>query len=426
MKERNGGTVPKHHKGANQHRSLRLVAGFAVVATLAAACGSNNKTAAKASGSASTSPPKATLKIGDLESLTGAGASVGVPQANAIKLAVKEINDAGGVKVGATTYSISLDTLDDKSDPTAGVTAVQRMLTDNVKYMVGSLSSAVTGAYIPVVKDNPNFVSIVVGAALEGITSNPPIYRPRITLSQYTNAVVSYLKAKGTVKKLAILTDQQHSGFVQQTPALKAGLVAAGIDVVDTESYKFGDTNFSAQIAAMLRKSPDALHVRGYPADVTRVIKQAREAGFTGPIYLTSGVTMKEVTNAQSAAQMNNTFDLFAPLTSDLIEANINADKAKKFEDAYRAAYGSPTGATSASAYDGVYILARALAKAGSVDDVAAVRKALDSLTVSDVAQLVEPIKEQSGGLIFKDRQSYFKVVVRQWQNGAFHPGEFV
>lgn len=415
-----------------QHRTgrgrWRLVASVAVVATVAAACGSSSKSASSsASSTAGTAAPTktATLKIGDLESLTGAGASVGVPQANSIKLAVKEINDAGGVPVGDTHYMLNLDTQDDKSDPTAGVTAVQKLLTDNTKYMVGSLSSAVTGAYIPVVKDNSNFISVVVGAALEGITANPSIYRPRITLSQYTSAVVSYLQSIGTVKKLAILTDQQHSGFVQQTEPLKAGLTAAGINVVDTESYKFGDTNFTAQIAAMLRKSPDALHVRGYPADVTRVIKQAREAGFTGPIYLTSGVTMKEVTNAQSAAQMDNTFDLFAPLSTDLIEANVNATQAKKFEDAYQAAYNSGTGSTSASAYDGVYILAKALEKAGTVTDVGAVRKALDGLTLTDVPQLVEPIKDQNG-LIFKDRQAYFKVVVREWKNGAFHPGSFV
>jgi branched-chain amino acid transport system substrate-binding protein len=406
-------------------RAWRWAAVALAVATFGAACGSNNDSANTTKDTGSTAKT-GTLKIGDLESLTGAGASVGVPQANAIKLAVKEINDAGGIKVGDTKYTIQLDTQDDKSDPTAGVTAVQKMLADNVKFMVGSLSSAVTGAYIPVVQSNDQFVSIVVGAALEGITVNPQIYRPRVTLSQYTGAITNYLKSKGTVKKLALMTDQQHSGFVQQLEPLKKALTEAGIESVDTQSYKFGDTNFSSQITAMMRKSPDAMHFRGYPADVTRAIKQAREAGFKGPIYLTTGVTAKEVNDAQSATAMEGTVDLFAPLTSDLIEAKVNADRAKTFEDAIQKAYGSPTGSTSASAYDGVYILAKALEKAGSVTDVAAVRKALDNLKVSDVPNLVEPIKEQTGGLIFKDRQSFFQIVVREWKNGAFHPSEFV
>lgn len=414
--------------GSWRHLAKKLAVLVVPIMFVAGACSSggddNGNVAAEGDGAA----PAATkeLTIADLQSLSGPGASVGVPQANAVKLAVKEINAAGGIKVGNTTYTLKLATEDDKSDPTAGVTAVQKFLSDGNKYMVGTLSSAVVGAYLPIVKNNPELVSVVVGAALEGITDSEAIYRPRVTLSQYTTGLSDYLGELGTVKKIALITDQQHAGFVQQVEPLKKALAAKGISVTATESYTFGATSFGPQLTAMLRGGPDALNLRGYPADVTRIIKQARQQGFNGPIFTTSGITQKEVTDAQVANEMNGVTEVYAPLPSDLIEGERNAAQAKAFEDAYQKEFGAPSGGTSMSAYDGVYILAAALEKAGTVDDVAKVRTALDNLKIGDVKKLVEPLKAQAGGRIFKERQAYFVLVVREWKDGAFHPASFV
>ena len=367
-----------------------------------------------------------TLVIADLESLTGAAASVGVPQANAVELAVSEINEAGGIDVGGTTYTIELDTQDDQSDPTAGVTAVQGFISDGRKFMFGTLSSAVVGAYMPILEGNDDFISIVMGAALEGITDVPAIYRPRVTLSQYTEGLSDYLEERGDIETIAMLTDQQHAGFVEQLGPLQDRLEDAGIETVADESYTFGATEFGAQLQSMLRGNPDALNFRGYPADVTRAIKQAREQGFDGPIFTTSGITAAEVDDAQAAGQMDGVIEVYAPLPSDLIEGGVNAERAEAFETAYEEMFGEPSGGTSMSAYDGVFILARALEKAGTVDDVAAVRDALDELTIEDVPELVEPIRPQEGGRIFDERQAYFELVVREWQDGAFHPTDFI
>jgi branched-chain amino acid transport system substrate-binding protein len=395
-------------------------------ATTAASGGATTAAGGGSDTTAAATGETKTLVIADLESLTGPGASVGVPQANASKMAVDEINAAGGINVGGTTYMLELDTKDDESDPTVGVTNVQRFLSDGRNYMVGTLSSAVVGAYLPIVQDLDDFISIVDGAALEGITEHESVYRPRVTLSQYTVGLSDYLKQRGDVTSIAMLTDQQHAGFVQQKQPLIDRLKEKGIETVADESYTFGATDFGAQVSAMLRANPDALNLRGYPADITRVIKQARDQGFTGPIFTTSGITQKEVDDAQAASAMDGVIEVYAPLPSDLIQGGRNAENAQKFEENYTKAFGEPPGGTSMSAYGAVYILARALEKAGTVDDVAAVREALDSLTLDDVPELVEPIKPQEGGRIFADRQAHFVLVVREWKDGAFVPTEFV
>ena len=437
---------PNHHRV----RRVRLAAILATAGLLVAACGSDDDPSATPSagstseatdapsgtpapsdsgspaGSEAPSGETETLVIADLQSLTGPGASVGVPQANATKMAVDEINAAGGIDVGGVTYTLELDTADDESDPTAGVTQVQRFLSDGRQIMVGSLSSAVVGAYLPIVQDSDDFISLIFGAAVEGITQYPSIYRPRVTLSQYTAGLSDYLVERGDISTIALLTDQQHAGFVEQKQPFIDAVSAQGIEVVADESFTFGASDFGAQLSSMVRADPDALNFRGYPGDVTRAIKQAREQGFDGPIFTTSGITNAEVEDAQAADAMDGVIEVYAPLPSDLIGGDVNAAVAQAFEDNYQATFGEPSGGTSMSAYDGVYILAAALEAAGTVDDIAAVRTALDELTLADVPELVEPIQPQEGDRVFTDRQAYFVLVVREWVDGAFVPTDFI
>jgi branched-chain amino acid transport system substrate-binding protein len=207
---------------------------------------------------------------------------------------------------------------------------------------------------------------------------------------------------------------------VAETPRLVSLLKAKGINTVAQESYTFGDTSFSSQLSAMLRKNPQLLNIRGYPADVSRAIKQAREQGFKGPIVTNSGTTAEEVRDAQAASAMTNVIDIFAPLPEDQIKLGINATPSQQFLTDYKAKYNSDPAGTSASAYDGLRILAAAIAKAGGPDDVAKVRTALDDLTLSDVPDVISSFKPQAGGRIFNKRQSYFSVAGREWKNGAW------
>ncbi|WP_134324205.1 ABC transporter substrate-binding protein [Cumulibacter soli] len=365
------------------------------------------------------------IDIASLQSLTGPGASVGVSQDYATKLAVKQLNESGGVDVDGENYTFELDTQDDKSDPTAGVTAVQKFLSDGHKFMVGTNGSAVAGAYVPIIADNEEFISIIVGAASSGLTDHLSVYRPRVTLAQYTDATVKYVQDQG-YKTYAILTDSQHAAFVEETDPLIERLQENGTETVASESYKFGDTDFNTQLSNMLSKDPEALNLRGFPGDVARAIKQARQAGFDGPIITSSGITNADVEDAQAADQMAGVTDIYVPLPEDLIEGGKNAEQATAFEEDYQAEFNEPSAGTAMSAYDGIFILAAAMEKAGTVDDVAAIREALDSLTLDDVPELVEAVVPQDGDLIFAEHQAYFAQAVREWHDGKFETVSFI
>src|ERR1700722_4862753 len=110
------------------HVKWRRRAGFALLipaGVLAmAGCGSSSKSTSSttapagttassssggtaASGGTTASGATATLKIGEIDSLTGTFAQYGVPQHDAIQLGINQINAAGGLKAGGTTYKLS-------------------------------------------------------------------------------------------------------------------------------------------------------------------------------------------------------------------------------------------------------------------------------------------------------------------------------
>jgi len=368
-----------------------------------------------------------TLLVNDLESLSGVAMAVYVPQANAVALAAEEINSKGGFKVGDVTYTIEIKQHDDRTDTSAGVAAIQKILGQGApSFILGGGTSSISAAYSPIIKNRTDVIVLATASLLPGLTENPSIYRPRIAITQYTSSIVNYITSNKAYKRVAMGHDNKNAGLVNETGKLREGLVAGGVEIVAEEEWTSGNPSFAAQIAAMTRSNPDVILIRGYPADNARMIRQARELGYAGPIVSNSGMSAKDVEDAQAAEAMKDVVEIVAPVVSDLILGGRNKELAQKFEDAYQAKFGQPSGLLSVSAYDAVFILTRAMEKAGTTTDVAKIKEALDALTVSDLPELVDPIKPFEGGRIFQNRQAQFITVVRAWRDGKFQPQSFI
>ena len=126
---------------------------FAPVAIAAAlaltACGRQETPAPKAAApAAAPAPAKAAasdvVKIGHVGPISGAIAHLGKDNENGARLAVEEINAAGGVKLGDKTVKLELVTGDDKADPKDGTLVAQKMIDEGVVALVGHLNSGTT------------------------------------------------------------------------------------------------------------------------------------------------------------------------------------------------------------------------------------------------------------------------------------------
>lgn len=92
-----------------------------------------------------------TIILGSAISLTGKYATNGIHAQNGYDIAVKRINEMGGVKVGGKSYMLKINYYDDESTPARGAQLAERLIKqDGIQYMLGPYSSGMTKAIAPV------------------------------------------------------------------------------------------------------------------------------------------------------------------------------------------------------------------------------------------------------------------------------------
>ncbi|MGV1014936.1 MAG: ABC transporter substrate-binding protein, partial [Methyloceanibacter sp.] len=94
-----------------------------------------------------------TIVLGAAVSLTGKYAQNGINTKNGYDLAIRKINENGGIKIGDKTYKLAVRYYDDESTPARGTELAERLIKqDGVKFILGPYSSGLTKAILPVVE----------------------------------------------------------------------------------------------------------------------------------------------------------------------------------------------------------------------------------------------------------------------------------
>lgn len=301
------------------------------------------------------------IKIGANFELSGAVSSYGTAEMEGVKLAVDEINEAGGV-LGKQIELVELDT---KSDEAEAATNAMRLVTqDKVVAMVGPATTGAVKASIPAT--NKAKVPLVApSATADDVTENDAggiqEYIYRICFEDSFQGKVMAKFADGELdKKKAVIIGDNSSDYAKGLAAeFKAAFPG---EIVAEESYSGNDTDFSAIITRVKGKDFDVMFIPGYYGQAGLIIKQAREAGITVPIIGGDGFDSPELTSLAGAANVNDVY--FAAHYSSLNKS----PKVEKFMESFEKMYGKEPNAFSALAYDSVYMLKDAIEKAGSED----------------------------------------------------------
>lgn len=359
------------------------------------------------------------IAIGDLHPITGPATFYGLPESRAIQLAAEQINAAGGVKVGDKAYKLKVVTEDDQASPTVGVAALRKLISADVRYIIGPLASGVAPALKPIIERNENVTQLIDGSIADDLTNGKNIFRNQATVSGYNFAVTELFKDR-KFPSLAVMTDRFHAGFMGSQPKLTADLKALGANVLGEEFYKLGDTDFSAALTNLKGKNPAVLLIRGYPAEGALITKQARQLGFSGQIIWEMVSPPSTVLKNIPAAEMEGVFNAIPPTTEDYIK--LEDPKAIALAAAYKAKFGDAPGELTILSYDAVHILKAAFEKAGSIDN-AAVNAALRKLKVADIPALVTRYTPQPDGRLFDDKgQVDLRGVVSVWKGNGWQP----
>lgn len=310
-----------------------------------------------------------TIKIGGAFNLTGELSSLDVPAANGAKLALKEINAAGGVN----GEKVELIMRDGKTDPaTVANITTQLIESDKVAAIIGFTDSDSALAAGPLAQ-RAGIPFITAGATSPKL---PAQVGNMMFLAPFGDNVQAAVGAEFAVKKFGksayLLWDKGTEYTTLLADYFKTRFAQLGGKLLLEDTYQFGDKDFSAQIAKVksLSKKPDFYYISAMPDDIGTTVKQFREAGITGPIVGGDGYDTPLLVQVAGAAADNVYFTTHA-----LMDPDNGSPAVKKFMAAYKAQFGHPVeNAFAALGYDTMRLIVDAIRRAGSTNGKAIVK----------------------------------------------------
>lgn len=342
-----------------------------------------------------------TIKIGGMAPLTGALAIYGVTTTNVAELAVKEINENGGV-LGKKIEYVMLDT---KGDSTEAVMAYNKLVDEKVAGIIGEVTSKPTLAVAEVaVQDNMPLIT-PTGTQVDITEVGPNIFRVCFTNPYQGKVLAITSKERLGADTVAVMlnnssdySDGIAKAFIEESEKL-------GMKVMGVEGYSDGDKDFRPQLTKLAAMNPDVILIPEYYEQAALIATQAREVGVKSIFVGSDGWDGIAKTLDQSAyAAIENSY------FTNHFSMEDQSEKIQDFLKDYREAYKEDPSAFSALGYDAVYMMKSAIEKAGSTDK----QKVVDALKAIEYDGV-------TGYLTFDDHNNPIKAVtVLKIENGKY------
>lgn len=343
-----------------------------------AGCASTSSTApASAAPAASSEESKAdtasgdTIKIGYVSALSGDTALWGQAGLNGMNLTLKEINANGGV----LGKQIEIIGLDGKGDPADSVSAYKKLVDEyGVCAVVGTNFSS-CNIPIAAVADELKVPVVATAASNELVTVDengklhPYSFRLCFIDSYQGTVAGKYSFEKLGFKKAAIITDISDAYSTGVGKYMEESFVAAGGEIVASETAQSSDNDFRAQLTKIAKAQPDVLFVPWIYQKVGLISKQAREVGINCALFGADGWDSNELVELSG-----NTLDGSYYVS----RIGFNSPDAAAYGEKYVAEYKIDLEAECLYGNDGLLWLVDAIERAGSADPVA-VRDALEA-----------------------------------------------
>ncbi|HBZ68632.1 MAG TPA: ethanolamine utilization protein EutJ, partial [Deltaproteobacteria bacterium] len=332
---------------ARAAKGLGFALGFGLGAALLA-CGPGGG----GSGDGKTAAP---IKIGHFASLTGDTATFGQSTDRGIRMAIEQINEAGGV-LGRPLELISED---DRSVTEEARTAAQKLLQrDQVVALLGEVASSRSLAAAP--EAQRSHVPMISPASTNPKVTEVGDYIFRTCfIDPFQGAVMArFARDQLKVKRVAILFDFKQDYSVGLAEFFRKTFQDLGGEIVADERYTSGDIEFRAQLTTIRAANPEAVFVPGYYTELGLIAKQARELGLDVPLLGGDGWDSAKTLEIGGPAVEGYYF-------SNHYAADSDSPKVQDFVKRYREKYGEVPDAMAALGYDAAGILADALRRAG-------------------------------------------------------------
>ncbi len=342
------------------NRMIRFAPVAIAAAVALAACGKKEEPAKKEAAKAA-APAETVVKIGHVAPLTGGIAHLGKDNENGARMAIDEINGAGGLKVGDKTIKLELAAEDDKADPKEGTLAAQKIVDSGAVAVVGHLNS---GTSIPASK-------IYADAGMTQISpsaTNPKYteqgfkttFRVVANDNQQGGVLANFAATEMKAKTIAIIDDRTAYGQGLADVVEKVSK-EKGVKVVAREFTNDKATDFNAILTKIRAAKPDVVMYGGMDATAGPMAKQMKQLGIKAPMLAGDGVCSPEFIKLAGDAASVMTCSMAGEAVEKLA-------KGEEFKQKYKAKFNAEVQVYSPYSYDAVYVIAEAIKRAGKAD----------------------------------------------------------
>jgi neutral amino acid transport system substrate-binding protein len=335
--------------------SITATAMVAAAVMALAGCGSSNSSSSSSSSASTSGTKTSKFVLGGLWPETGSLAYLAPPELAAEKLAVKDINDAGGV-LGNKITTVDADTSDaDHADQ--NTSAAQSVLSKNPSFIIGPASSSVVkNTYKSITSQNIPMLSM--GATSAGFSGLSDYFFRTVAPDTVQGAVMGNLIAQDGVQNLAIAVFNDEYGTGLRDTIVKT-VEDAGVNVVYGEKDTFDptETNFSSMVTAIKATNPDATLVIAFDQTVPLVKELAAQGLDTHKLYMTDGNTVDHSADFDAGLLKGSTGTIPGAHPTEEFQKNVKSFNAKVTDFTY-----------TAETYDAIVLAALAAQKGGATD----------------------------------------------------------
>ena len=296
------------------------------------------------------------IKIVGLVELSGTGATSGTNFDNGVKLAVKEINAAGGILGRQVQYTSS----DTQSNPGVAKALAQKAVDDGAYVVMGPVFS---GSILVSMAETqraevPNFTGGEAAAITE--KGNPYIFRTSFTQTTAMPKVARYIKSDLKARTVDVMWVNNDFGKGGRDMIIKS-LEAEGIKVGADISTDPGQVDFSSAVLKAKQSNGDVLFVYTNEEESARALRELRKQGYAKPVVGETVLTSQKV--IELAGDAANGAVAHVGLTADAPLPGI-----KKFDVDFQREYKTRSDHNGLKGYSGMYVVKAVTEKIGKVD----------------------------------------------------------
>ena len=305
------------------------------------------------------------IVIGASFELTGGVSNYGKATLSGVKMAVIEVNKAGGIN----GKKIKLVVSDNKSEPSEAGNAVDKLISqDKAIAIIGPATSVAVAASSQIVTDAKIPLMAPVASA-ENITVKDSKTKQFIFRACFIDPFQGQIMAEFAnktlnVKNVAILHDASSEYSKGLSTVFQKTLEKNGGKVVANEAFLAKDVDFKSALTKIKATNPEAIYVPAYYEEVAKIIKQAREIGLNCPMLGSDGWDSPKLAEIAGTAALNGTYFCSAYSAQD------QEPSVQKFIKNYEAMFNTEPDSFAIHGYDAVMIVIEAIKRAGTTDGV--------------------------------------------------------